>query len=381
MRIGCAGCGFPGRSLFAEDLDEDAFASLTIKFGIEDLLPGAEVQVAPRDGDQDLVMNQNVPHVRVAVVFAREVVFVGVIAGCEALQHLQEVLLEAFLVIVDEDGGGDMHGGDQNKAFLNSGLLHDFADGVRDAEDLDAFWRFKPEVFGVCPHRWYFRGGVKEALRTENLGKRFGGRWVLRGISVQVEPGELVFLVGRNGSGKTTLLRVLATLLRASEGRFWVFGRSATEEPIWVRRKLSCVFHGAGFYEELTVQENMAFWAAFWEGDLRKGRAILERFGEEEIWEMPVRALSRGQRQKLALARALMREAPLLLWDEPFTGLDRESVLRLKETLLEERRRGVTIVLSTHILYEGFAEPDRWIWLVGGRARMERPEEVPVAKL
>lgn len=96
---------------------------------------------------------------------------------------------------------------------------------------------------------------------------------------------------------------------------------------------------------------------------------------------MPVRALSRGQRQKLALARALMREAPLLLWDEPFTGLDRESVLRLKETLLEERRRGVTIVLSTHILYEGFAEPDRWIWLVGGRARMERPEEVPVAKL
>ncbi len=207
------------------------------------------------------------------------------------------------------------------------------------------------------------------ALRLWGVSRRFGPRWALRDIDLEVPRGAAVALVGPNGAGKTTLLRVLATLLRPSRGEVEVLGRSARRDGDEIRRRLALLTASGFLYDELTGRENLRF------GTLMTGRApdrraidgALERVGLAGAADLRVRAYSTGMRKRLELARLFLRPVELLLLDEPYASLDREGVALVDRFLARFRESGGTLLLASH--GEGDAEraADRVVRLRGGR--------------
>jgi len=185
---------------------------------------------------------------------------------------------------------------------------------------------------------------------AEGLRREFGGIPVLAGIDLTVDAGELVVLLGANGAGKTTLLRVLATLLRPGGGTLQLFGEDASRRPPAARRRVGHVGHESACYPDLTGRENLRFYAELHGVPDPESRIteLLRWAGLEEAARRAVRVYSRGMAQRLALARALLHGPELLLLDEPFSGLDPSASTRLQSLLIELRRSGHAIVLSTH---------------------------------
>ena len=200
------------------------------------------------------------------------------------------------------------------------------------------------------------------ALRGQGLVKRFGRLAALRGVDFEIEPGETVALLGANGAGKSTLLRILAGLARPSEGRFDAYpgspkGESGTApaEPDALSReahraRVGYVGHATLLYGELTAAENLRF-AARLAGATASDEHVAARLSEmdlEEVGDRRAGTFSRGQAQRLAIARATIHDPALLLLDEPFTGLDELSAERLSASLGALRAGERTIVLVTH---------------------------------
>ena len=185
---------------------------------------------------------------------------------------------------------------------------------------------------------------------AEGLRREFGGIPVLAGVDLTVDAGELVVLLGANGAGKTTLLRVLATLLRPSGGTLRIFGEDASRRPPAARARVGHVGHESACYPDLTGRENLRVYAELHGVSDPESRIteLLRWAGLEEAARRPVRVYSRGMTQRLALARALLHGPELLLLDEPFSGLDPSASTRLQSLLVELRRSGHAIVLSTH---------------------------------
>jgi heme ABC exporter ATP-binding subunit CcmA len=204
---------------------------------------------------------------------------------------------------------------------------------------------------------------------VSQLEKTFEIRPVLRKVSFALPAGETLALLGPNGAGKTTLLRVLATLVRPTAGEVWVAGLEATRDAHEIRRMIGYVGHQPGVYEDLTVRENLRFFARMY--GLREGRALadelVERVGLRAKANERVRALSRGQTQRLALARGVMHDPTLLLLDEPDTGLDEEAGALLTALLRERAAAGKTTIFTTHQLARGLSLAGRALVLVGGR--------------
>jgi len=186
-------------------------------------------------------------------------------------------------------------------------------------------------------------------LQVEGIGKRFGRRRVLRDVRFQLSRGDFALLTGPNGSGKTTLLRILATVLRPSEGRIRWDGPQ-DPSPEGVRRSIGFVAHQPLVYDELTAFENLRFVAQA-HGVAEPGAAAerwLEAFGLHARAHERVSGFSRGMRQRLTLARAFLVEPKLLLLDEPGTALDGQAAELLQEHLdAFEASRGA-VVLATH---------------------------------
>ncbi len=201
----------------------------------------------------------------------------------------------------------------------------------------------------------------------ERVEKRYGGLLALCRVSLRIEPGEFVTLFGPNGSGKTTLLRMAALLVRPSAGSVEHPGAEglALED---VRRQIGLVGHKALVYDELTAQENLNFFAQLY-GIRNPGERIaqvLDSVGLAKRAGDAAVTFSRGMRQRLAIARALITEPRLLLFDEPATGLDRQGRDWLESTLDGLHRAGATLVVSTHD--ETFsAISGRSVWLQAGR--------------
>lgn len=197
-------------------------------------------------------------------------------------------------------------------------------------------------------------------VHIERLAHRYGShgsRWALDKVSLSVPEGALYGLLGPNGSGKTTLFRMLSTLLRPSEGAVRIFGRDPRTHPDAVRRRVGVVFQDAALDEELTVLENLRTHAALYGLQRRAFEERLARllplFGLEDVLRERAGRLSGGQKRRADLARGLLHAPPLLLLDEPATGLDpaarhafREAVDRLR------REEGATVVLATHAMEE-----------------------------
>ena len=190
------------------------------------------------------------------------------------------------------------------------------------------------------------------AVAAEGVWKFYGDFPALRDISLRVEPGACLALLGRNGAGKTTLLRILAGLSRASRGRVLVFDKESRDQD--TRRKVGVLGHGIAVYEEFSAYENLRLFAGLYGlADPRKtALEWLERTGLERVKDGLVREFSRGMRQRLAVARAFLHDPSVLLLDEPFTALDDRAIAVLQELLAQARAREHTIILSTHQLRE-----------------------------
>ncbi len=206
------------------------------------------------------------------------------------------------------------------------------------------------------------------ALRLSGVAKKYGRRAVLRDVALEVVAGEAVAILGANGSGKSTLLRVAATLARPDAGHVEVCGVDARAAPEKARAGLSILTQDAPCYAELTPHEHLAWWARV-QGRTLTPQAVelltLEA-GLEAAAHKPAGTLSRGMRQRLGLAMALLPERPLLLLDEPFSALD-SAGRRWLEERLAARRGPTSTVLVLHDEADAARLADRTMRLVGGR--------------
>lgn len=198
-------------------------------------------------------------------------------------------------------------------------------------------------------------------IRCEHVEKRFGHKRVLRDISFTVAAGEVVSLLGANGSGKTTLLRIISALDRADEGEVWLGPVPLSSAAVEIRRYIGVVAHAPLLYDRLTASENLFFYARLY--DLEKPQKRIERLLRTlDLWRWrddAVRTFSRGMSQRLAIARALLHDPPVVILDEPDTGLDLDSIRLLTELVIQLRSRGRAILTATHSLEHAETWSDR----------------------
>ncbi len=189
-------------------------------------------------------------------------------------------------------------------------------------------------------------------IQIENLSKTYGFAPVLKGISLEIERGQFVALLGPNGSGKSTLLRLIAGLAKASHGTIRVGGWLIPHEVQQVRQHIGVVSHKALLYPSLTALENLAFFARLYRlpDDTNVLLPLLEKVGLKKRAHSLVKTFSRGMLQRLSIARALVNDPSVLLFDEPYTGLDQESSATLDGLLKDAHGQGRTILMTTHHL-------------------------------
>jgi len=211
-------------------------------------------------------------------------------------------------------------------------------------------------------------------LRLEQISKQIGHRTILQRVDLTLERGERVALLGPNGAGKSTLLRIAATLLKPTSGRVFIGGRPAADHPA-VRARLGVVLEPTLFYLSLTARENLALYARLYRVPEpgRRAAELLDQVGLTLFADEPVRTFSRGMRQRLALARAVVHAPDLLLLDEPYTALDQEGCALMNELLVRSARRGCAVLVITHDLEPGGSPlpVDRAVLLEAGRVKDE----------
>lgn len=205
-----------------------------------------------------------------------------------------------------------------------------------------------------------------KAIRTTGLAKRYGGTLALDDLDLAVEPGEVYGYLGPNGAGKTTTIRLLLGLHRPTRGRAEVFGSDAWAGPVEAHRRVAYVAGEPFLWPSLTGAETLEFLARLRRGTDESYRAeLVERF--ELDTTKKVRALSKGNRQKVQLVAALATRADLLIMDEPTSGLDPLMEMVFRGCVREARERGQAVFLSSHILSEVEAVCDRVGILKAGR--------------
>ncbi len=206
-------------------------------------------------------------------------------------------------------------------------------------------------------------------LEISGLKKSYGLKPALRGIDLAIEQGQRMALLGANGAGKTTLLRILAGLAKPNAGTARIGGLDILRDAQETRALVGFVAHQPYLYDDLTALENLLFFGRMYAVRQSKERALalLERVGLAKRANERTSMLSRGQTQRLALARALLHEPPLLLLDEPDTGLDEEGITLLESLLHEHSEGGGTLLFTTHILERALRWSDRIGLLSKGR--------------
>jgi ABC-2 type transport system ATP-binding protein len=208
-------------------------------------------------------------------------------------------------------------------------------------------------------------------VRVENLVKTYLTRQrrglfkseekkveALKGVSLEIQPGEIFGLLGPNGAGKTTLIKCLTTLLLPTSGEAWINGYQLTKHDNEVRATVGCMLMGErGLYWKLTARENLNFFGALYHlspaDRRRQTEAVIERLNLGELADRAVETYSSGQRMKLAFAKALINDAPLLILDEPTTTLDVPSARELRAVVRDlNQKEGKTVIYTTHIMTE-----------------------------
>ncbi|MFQ5776539.1 MAG: heme ABC exporter ATP-binding protein CcmA [Terriglobia bacterium] len=207
------------------------------------------------------------------------------------------------------------------------------------------------------------------------VSKFFDRFLALDRVEAALEPGEFVVLLGRNGAGKTTLLRLLGLLLQPSEGELLFDGQPLRALDVTFRRRIGFVGHETFLYDELTVAENLRFYARLYglPNGAERVEAVMAEMGLSERRAQLARNLSRGLKQRLTLARAGLHQPDLLLLDEPATGLDAPTRERMHTWLAACHRRGCTVIASSHDLRESLQSATRLLLLEEGRIALDGP--------
>jgi ABC-2 type transport system ATP-binding protein len=217
-------------------------------------------------------------------------------------------------------------------------------------------------------------------LRLDGLGRRFGDFWAVRDVSLEVAPGEVLGLLGPNGAGKTTTVRLLAALIAPSEGHAWVDGLDVREEPDEIRRRIGILTETPGLYDKLSAERNLDYFGRLYRLPTAIRQERIERWMRLlGIWERrmePAGTFSKGMRQKLAIARALLHEPRVLFLDEPTAGLDPEAAFIVREAIEALSGEGRTIVLCTHNLDEADRLSDRIAFLRTTLLRIDSPSRL-----
>jgi heme exporter protein A len=225
------------------------------------------------------------------------------------------------------------------------------------------------------------------AIRLQGVARRFGQRWILRGIDLTVEPGEVLVMTGRNGSGKTTLLRIIGTLLRPTRGSAAVFGHDTIRSPEPIRELVGLLGHNNALYDDLTAAENLVFSLrmAGRRADRASVAGALEQVGLTSFRNERVRGFSAGMRRRLGLARLLLRPPRLLLLDEPYASFDQDGIDVVNAFALQTARAGGVVLLTTHDMTRAAEVMSRRVHITegrltevldGGAAVSTRPEHV-----
>lgn len=216
---------------------------------------------------------------------------------------------------------------------------------------------------------------AKPSLEIRNATKFFGDLAALKEVSLSIRCGESALLYGPNGAGKTTLLRMLASLARPSSGEILFGGENIEYNATRAKSAIGFVSHATFLYGELTVRENLRFFGRlFGLSHLEKRiAAALEMFDMRAREDAFARDLSRGLQQRASLARAFLHDPDFVILDEPFTGLDHQSVQKLADLLVRLPEQGKALLFSTHDFEQGAVIAGRLIVLKAGRIRYNGP--------
>jgi ABC-2 type transport system ATP-binding protein len=208
------------------------------------------------------------------------------------------------------------------------------------------------------------------AICAINVSKRYGPVSALDGLTLEIRAGEVFGLLGPNGSGKTTFMRLLAGYLLPSAGRLVVAGHDVTKDSLAVRRRIGYVPEAAPLYRQMRVREFLTFMARLRGMTDRKVADAVERvvvrLALSAVVDKPTRALSRGYRQRTALAQALIHDPDILILDEPTNGLDPRQIIEMRQ-LIRSLAGRQTVLMSSHILGEVEKTCDRVAILLDGR--------------
>ena len=222
-------------------------------------------------------------------------------------------------------------------------------------------------------------------LKIRNLRKLYGNYHALDGLDMEIEEGALYGFVGPNGAGKTTTIKIISGLLMPDAGDVEIDGIDALAQPYRLKEKIGYVPDYFGVYDNLKVSEYMELFASCYgmEGLTARNRSqtLLEQVGLGDKLDFYVDGLSRGMKQRLSLARALLHEPVLLVMDEPAAGLDPRTRLEFRETVRELNQQGMTILLSSHLL-TGLTELCTDVGIIdGGRMLLTGSEEEIIEKI
>ena len=214
-------------------------------------------------------------------------------------------------------------------------------------------------------------------IEAIDLTKRYDERSLaLDALNLKVAPGEIYFLLGANGAGKTTIINIFLNFIEPTAGRALINGIDATKEPLEAKKYLAYVSEDLMLYGNFTARQNLDFFAKLGgKQNLKKDDCyqVLREVGlEEKAFEQKVKEFSKGMRQKVGLASAIVKDAPAILLDEPTSGLDPKVGAELMETLADLRSRGKAILVATHDIFRATEIADRIGIMKEGRKVMER---------
>jgi ABC-2 type transport system ATP-binding protein len=225
------------------------------------------------------------------------------------------------------------------------------------------------------------QSGDSVMIRAIGLGRRFGDPWAIRNVDLEVPRGEVLGLLGPNGAGKTTTVRLLTALIEPTEGTATVDGLDVRTQADGVRERVGILTETPGLYEKLSAWANLEFFGRLYGVDATARAERIERYLRLfSLWDRrddPAGLYSKGMKQKLAIARALLHEPAVVFLDEPTAALDPEAAFIVREAIEGLRRAGRTIVLATHNLDEANRLCDRVAFVRGGRLlRVSSPAEL-----
>ena len=206
-------------------------------------------------------------------------------------------------------------------------------------------------------------------IKVKKLVKAFGSRVVLRGLNLDIAPGDFVTLMGANGAGKTTLMNIISTLSKATAGQVFIGGQDVKDHAAHIRRYIGFVSHKTLLYEDLSAEQNLRFYAKMYDVPHPQARieAVVQQVGLWGRQKDPVRTYSRGMQQRSAIARAILHNPPILLLDEPDTGLDQYAADMLGNLLAAVDAGKRTVLMTSHNLERGLSLGNRVLILMDGK--------------